>query len=587
MASEERVKKQDVIFFFGAGASVDAGIPDTYKFVADFETYIKEHHINLYETLKEIIETRQRFNQEILVLKTWQVDVEQLMDTLSRLIDREKDPLVYFYEEKKFRIDPGQGSFAQLKTLLEKFIRKTMIIEEELKIAYLKDLLQFETPIEVYSTNYDTCIERLSYSKHRRYTDGFDINWNKKNFDEPFDVKHYKLHGSAIWYQNTKTKECMKVSVYTSSEGALRSIYGEPIEPLLIYPAQKSEYVEPLTDLQLMFKERIFSAKTKFLVVVGYSFRDEYIIRMLWDAARINEDLQVIIISPNAHQIFQEKLKFINKDRYDESRIADRIICLPYPFATVIKQLKNHYLKVLRQVNSTENNFAQQERDGQSAIPWQYLVRLCIDAEFSTKTEFILEEKIGKQWRELHPGFGSQEDLAIYAIKGLLHSVTAHDGLEEKWLSRVNDSFQPIGTDNLRLPAANSQSFLLEFMIGNVHYSLDAIADRWVIPILTEETNKLNMLTKKFADSLKTTEESFKRLEDLRSYLDAFKGYVEWKKYYQSQKRNFPEIEKLWSTSQIAPDTIEETARFVLGVEKTELEKIYGGKTFQFKLQKL
>jgi NAD-dependent SIR2 family protein deacetylase len=41
MANGDRKQRQDVVFFFGAGASVDAGIPDTYEFVEDFKNYIQ------------------------------------------------------------------------------------------------------------------------------------------------------------------------------------------------------------------------------------------------------------------------------------------------------------------------------------------------------------------------------------------------------------------------------------------------------------------------------------------------------------------------------------------------------------------
>jgi len=189
----------------------------------------------------------------------------------------------------------------------------------------------------------------------------------QKIFGGDFDVKHYKMHGSVIWYEDMKTKECVKIPVHAFFEGkpvALKLIYGEDVKPLLIYPAQKAEYVEPLTDLQLMFKNRLFNEKTKFLVVVGYSFRDDYIVHMLWDAARVNENLHVILIAPNAQQIYENKLKLINKKQNDLSQIHDRVLCLPYPFSTAIYQLKNHYLGELTQFLNTFAGALDTERTG-------------------------------------------------------------------------------------------------------------------------------------------------------------------------------------------------------------------------------
>ena len=41
MENSNLPSKQDVVFFFGAGASVDAGIPDTYSFAEVFERLSK------------------------------------------------------------------------------------------------------------------------------------------------------------------------------------------------------------------------------------------------------------------------------------------------------------------------------------------------------------------------------------------------------------------------------------------------------------------------------------------------------------------------------------------------------------------
>ena len=340
MEERKLLDKQDVIFFFGAGASVDAGIPDTYAFAKDFEDYIKNTHARLYSHLLKIIERREQFNKNN-GLKA-QVDVEQLLDTLRRLINRDKEPLLDFFDGKQFCSNLENSACLDLKMLLENFIREKVIVKETEKLDYLKELLKFDMPLEIYSTNYDTCIEQLSYLTHRRYTDGFNIDWNEKNFDGDFDIKHYKLHGSVIWFENVKTKQCVKIPAQAFYEGKpvkLKLIYGEDIEPLLLYPAQKSEYIEPLTDLQLMFKKRLFDPKTRFAIFVGYSFKDEYVARMLWDAARINENLHVILIAPNAQEIFEYKLRYVNREKKDPSRIQDRVICLPYPFETIIYQL--------------------------------------------------------------------------------------------------------------------------------------------------------------------------------------------------------------------------------------------------------
>ena len=196
--------KKEVIFLFGAGASVDAEIPDTYTFVEEFESHIKKEHSHLYEPLLQIKKICEGFNgRDCSSEKQQKVDIEQLLGILRRLTSREEDLLLSFYDQKNFCLTFEEKIFSELQIRLEDFIRETVIAKEE-NLKYLQELLNFDTPLEIYSTNYDTCIEQLSYLNHRRYTDGFDITWDEKNFREDYEIKHYKMGvsnqlSSEIW----------------------------------------------------------------------------------------------------------------------------------------------------------------------------------------------------------------------------------------------------------------------------------------------------------------------------------------------------------------------------------------------------
>jgi len=370
MINGDRKQKQGVIFLFGAGASVDAGVPDTYRFVEEFKRHVEKEDSKLHGNLLQILEKREQFNERNFGVQKRQVDVEQLLGTLGRLIEKDRDPLLDFFDQKRFSPSLSEDWFPELKRLLEDFIRKNAVVEKEERLDYLRELLQFDTPLEIYSTNYDTCIEQLCHTSHRRYVDGFDVYWNPDSFDEDSDVKHFKLHGSVIWYENKKTKEYVKIPVrgfINEKKVDLRLIYGEDVEPLLIYPAQKPEYIELLTELQLMFKRRLTSNETRTSIVVGYSFRDDYIVHMLWDAARINHELHVIFISPSAQKQFEDKLMYVDKEKKILSRISDRVLCLPYPFSTVINSLRNHYLPELERIRGLEKRCVESEKYGNKA----------------------------------------------------------------------------------------------------------------------------------------------------------------------------------------------------------------------------
>ncbi len=584
--SDDNQPKTDVIFLFGAGASVDAGIPDTYKFVVDFEDYIKEYQWEFYNLLLTIIEVREEFNEKVYGKKQRQVDVEQLLEILRRLIEKEKDPILDFYEEKKFRITTRQSNFVELKRLLENFIREKAIIKDESKLEYLKELLNFNRPIEIFSTNYDTCIEQLSHINHMRYTDGFDIYWNPRNFRINYDIKHYKMHGSVIWYENVKTKECVKIPVHSFSEGepiALKLIYGDDVKPLVIYPAQKAEYVEPLTDLQLMFKERLFDKKTKYVIVVGYSFRDAYIVHMLWDAARINEDLKVLLIAPNAQRIFENKLKYINKEKNDLSRIHDRVVCVPYPFSTIINQLRNHYLNKLNQLRNYYKQLLDDERIGREPN-WSYSIRFCIEIGYLTKAEEIIH-KSSKQWKDLEIGTPSEK--LLLGFKGLLHSVICKDGYEEKWLKRVNESLKMFSTEKFDVVDSKGDLYFLGLRKNGEIILIGKFLKDWIHPLISEKKRKIELLSPKFESALKRIRPSLERFEEFSRYLDNLSRGVRVYGYKES-KNDSAEVKSFLKRFEIAKQRRQymagEPNSIILGIERGRLKTVLGAKSFEFKL---
>jgi SIR2-like domain len=58
--------------------------------------------------------------------------------------------------------------------------------------------------LNIFSTNYDVCIELLCKSRRnkKKYVTGFNPTWNPQVFEESeTDIRLYKLHGSVTWYK--------------------------------------------------------------------------------------------------------------------------------------------------------------------------------------------------------------------------------------------------------------------------------------------------------------------------------------------------------------------------------------------------
>lgn len=379
------IKPSEVVFFFGAGASVAAGVPDTYSFVKEFIRFIESSHDTGKKiTIEKIVE----------VLKSWRnsdIDVELLLETLTKLKDRYQEPLLQFFENLEFILK--EEVYIDKQPLIEDlkdFIKSKAIVSEE-RIRYLQPLLSFVKefrPLDVISVNYDTCIEQFCNVHKLAYQDGFDVHWNPKTFTtEHTDIRLYKLHGSVMWYQSDRGGY-IKLPVMTEAS-KIQLITGEKAENLMLYPMQKWDYAEPLLELLVHIKQLLESEKCKFLIVVGYSFRDDHIKRILWDAARKNRGLHLILVGPKAYEIYSKRIKSYDAHSRIPSSLDGRVVCLPYKFEDVLQYLKNHYLKNLRE--GLSNMYAQQQVEirGEKAF-WMSCLRSFANAEYTEKVEDLL-----------------------------------------------------------------------------------------------------------------------------------------------------------------------------------------------------
>jgi hypothetical protein len=581
--------KSRIVFLFGAGSSVDAGIPDTYEFVTMFANDVKTKDSKLHDSLTKILKIRSDFNEKNYGRGRKKVDIEQLMVTLEHLRNKNEEILLDFYENKVFSSQIEVHDIPKLQSMLQDFIRKKVVVEDERKLDYLKELINFiPPPLEIYSVNYDTCIEQLSYSNRLKYTDGFDIYWDPSNFEDQADIKLFKLHGSIIWYE-TENKEYLKIPVKAfvdDKQIALKLVTGEDVKPLLVYPMQKWEYVEPLTELQIMFKKRLVDAETKILVVVGYSFRDDYIVHMIWDAARKNNDLHIILVSPNAQDIYQNRLRFIDDKKTKESRIAQRVVCLPYPFSNIINLLRNHYILSLDSCIFAEKRAIENEKYGM-ASDWENVLKLCINCEFGTKAEQIVREKLREIWWDkntLWLEYKIPEKITL-SFQAFLHSTIAKDAFADRWLERLNRSCECINVDNLGINNLTNSMFSLCFYIGDHSVSLVEMRDL-ILRLLAMLENKKFLRGTKFKSELNMIIENSKKLGSFLVYIGRFTQPIPWDKYYELRR----ELQTPITTQlKMFDGTIKEENEgniktIVLQTERKCLEEILDGKKLTFHL---
>ncbi len=354
--------KEDIIFFLGAGASVEAGVPTTKKFVEEFSDYLKgdEKLLDLFKTIRKNLKK--------------DIDVEYLLETVESLTDYIKKSdnflISIFFEDRKLIFDKKEKENIKIfAKKLKAFIRKKTVVIDDEKISYMDPLVEIiRRPLIIFSVNYDTCIETLSLRHKLRYTDGFGMEWEPERFEYKksdkykFDIYLYKIHGSIMWYETNK-QNYVKIPVLFNQEETdeIKLMTAETASPFILYPSpSKWKYNKILDFLRSELRNKLKDAD--ICVIVGYSFRDDDILEIFLDAAQENENLKIVLISPSAGETYYSKLeKYPNQTK---SPLWDKVITLNYEFGKVLlDNTLKHKLDSVAHLNDNYNEIKAYRED--------------------------------------------------------------------------------------------------------------------------------------------------------------------------------------------------------------------------------
>lgn len=373
-------KPSQIVFFLGAGASVKAGVPDTFSFVREFVDSLTNEREK--QTVTKIIDILTEWRKE-------EIDIELLLETLTKLQNKEAEPLLLFYANKTFILESELKKQPIIKKLKD-FIKSKAIVSED-KIAYFKPMLGFieeYRPLDIISLNYDTCIEQLARVNRWVCHDGFDDTWKPETFEDlASDLRLYKLHGSILWYE-TDNADYIKIKTL-SKDSEIQLATGEKAQNLMLYPMQKMGYSAPLLDILVRTKRLLESKECELLVVVGYSFRDEHITKIVLDSAQKNRNLHVILIGPNAYDVYYNKLKFYKQGQAIPSSLDGKVCCLPYKFEAVFPELKDQRIKKLQRAIAAEKELQRSHRKGE-LVDWMDILTMYADIEHFEKVAELL-----------------------------------------------------------------------------------------------------------------------------------------------------------------------------------------------------
>ncbi len=518
----------DVAFFFGAGASVAAGVPDTFSFVEKF------------------IQTRSSPEREYVIaikneLNKWGekqkppriVDIELLLEALEVLVKTDENLVLPFYRLQQSLLPSGCDPAAIL-TNLRNFIREKVIVDVP-AIEYLGPLRGFVqnfSPLDIYSANYDTCIE-LFCSEHKlEYKDGFDESWNPRVFeDDNIDIFLYKIHGSATWYRSNRGRY-IKVPILNAASN-VELITKERAEGLMLYPAQKFEYVEPLFELLIRMKEKLLFCQTLF--VIGYSFRDDHIRRMFWDIARRNRKFTVVLISPSAWSIYKNRLKNY-EDGKTPSSLAGRVICLPYKFQYVLPYLRDDFLRSITHSRTCINDQNKITMSGRRASWTTQCILSIAKAGDIEALRQALDEDVQKYTR-------FYSEILESIIWGIFYAAADTD--QEMYIFFWNKfkSLYQLMIGHLSLNLNNSQIQVVQFSDSNEspHDVFRMLSE--ILPQMNERREWLKSTAKDDNEHISVLMTLLQNLHQELSIWNA--GYVNFENYLANRKKYLDKVERV------------------------------------------
>jgi len=312
---------QQVTVLGGAGLAHDAGLPlstglaDNLKeelanLVAAQDVAPLEHeNAMVFLATLRFLEGAVRFQEGVLNRDPGRtINIEQLAVSAIQLRDRLTNPLAPYISGWHQRI----VELERLKpSVLNDFIEfifsqleKWLTTSDKNAVAYLArlgDLRLKDVGLDIFSLNYDLCLEQAlqNLGKHKLRNGFTEDGWRPGEFEDDQEaIRLFKLHGSLDWIEDELYGLC---SLEFPRHRNAEDISGEH-RPLLIFgTSNKLSARQPFLTLAHHFSEQILS--TDVLVVVGYSFGDDYVNEIIKQGIDANGKLRILVVEPTASRL--------------------------------------------------------------------------------------------------------------------------------------------------------------------------------------------------------------------------------------------------------------------------------------------
>lgn len=299
-----------IVFLCGAGLSVDAGLPSSTELVNRLYHYLEVQARDGQDGAAPFLAALNfvvggiRFQQGVLCQDPRQpINIEQVANAALRLAQRHRNPLAPYASGWHRRIDELESA---RPGILDHFVEVTysrLAIEltpkPDADLSYLyrfNDFIELSPQLDIFTLNYDLCVETIFTKQDRQLVNGFtDSGWDPSHLKVGSGIRLIKLHGSLDWLDHEEHGIC--AVDFPGHQTLTRA--DMPPRPLLIFGTdQKTTGLDPFLTLLYHFSEALDRARV--LVVIGYSFADEYINEMLRQRMATNPRLRLVVVEPDA-----------------------------------------------------------------------------------------------------------------------------------------------------------------------------------------------------------------------------------------------------------------------------------------------
>ncbi len=302
-------RSEDIVFLLGAGASKEAEIPMSAEMIDEIESLLsKDEDWKPFYELYNHVKSSIHYSAGLKGVFGWSVpfNIETLVNTLYELERNEEHPLYPFIAAWNSRFvglaDPDFSNVRKFRRKILQELKKWMCPENTSAGDYYQGFRTLQNdlnyPLHVFSLNYDLCVERIGKKSSFRIETGFQDSgpahfWDWERFEHQEsgppsvpDLYLYKLHGSMNWKRDSEANLFSVEQTENVVSDKMEVIFGRDF---------KLEAADPYLFYAYQFRK--FTLDARLIVVIGYSFSDDHINKMLIQALRRQEQKRLLVVS--------------------------------------------------------------------------------------------------------------------------------------------------------------------------------------------------------------------------------------------------------------------------------------------------